>query len=123
MQRLHSCDDLPEMHRGSIHYATICRKGVETDFRYVCVFDQETPCGYRMIAKTVGIVLFDTLRRRDTMRRIYASKSSYDLVQSIRPSFILPDAPCEGMNAAFPMRQGFTNHSQEILACENKRCQ
>jgi hypothetical protein len=113
---------LPDRHKRSFHYRQICREGVEVDFRRCAAFGTPIPGGYLLLLEGIFMILFDTYQYPGYVSA-WATRSSYRLVKEIRESLNLPSVPWRGMNAAWPLRQGFYNEvARSMSQCCNPAC-
>lgn len=114
--------NLPARLEGSLHYQTLCRQNVQSNFRYLAVFTDEIESGYLMLLETVFMAILGTYQFHGRTN-IDVSPSSYDLVAQIRAEVGLPQVSWLGINAAIPMMQGFTRRTNKTSACCNADCE
>ncbi|KAK2756825.1 hypothetical protein FQN54_005271 [Arachnomyces sp. PD_36] len=106
----------------SFHYGQICRTGVKANFIVLAAFNQPVPRGYLCILETVFMILLKTYSRITFITR-HACKESYDIVEIIQASQMLSSVSWGGMNAAWPLSQGFVNGTARArFACKNPAC-
>ncbi|KAF4239149.1 hypothetical protein CNMCM6805_006521 [Aspergillus fumigatiaffinis] len=97
----HSLDSLPQNSKRSLHYRQICRDGAQSDFKLLVAFDQPVEEGYLHLVEGIFMVLLGTYRE----------------------SLDLPLISWRGMNAAWPLYQGFYNRAARSPSeCSNPDC-
>lgn len=118
----YSVNELPRAHRGSLHYAQICRDGVQSRFRKLASFDASIESGYLLLLEGIFMILLDTYKFPGYYS-IHSSEESYNLTKEIRMRLNLPEVSWRGMNAAWPLRQGFFNRGAKSESqCCNPAC-
>lgn len=114
-----SIDELPESERRSLHYGQICRDDVLPNFRKLAGFRIPVESGYLLLLEGIFVILFGTYNHPGYTTQ-WSPNSSYELVATIREPLGLPDARWRGMNAAWPVRQGFCNSTSKTASpCSN----
>ncbi|KAF4249332.1 hypothetical protein CNMCM8980_003977 [Aspergillus fumigatiaffinis] len=114
--------NLPEGDKRSFHYRQICRDGVQSDFRRLAAFDCPIEPGYLLLLEGIFMILFNTYQYPGYCSA-FATRSSYRLTEKIRKDLDIPSVPWRGMNAAWPLRQGFFNvGAQSASPCCNPAC-
>jgi hypothetical protein len=122
MAESYTVDDLPKKHKKSFHYRQICRSGVERNFRKLAAFNCPVETGYLLLLEGVFMILFKTFNHPGYVSN-WATSPAYDLVKEIRSSLRVPDVPWRGMNAAWPLCQGFKNRTSSAPSpCCNPEC-
>ncbi|RHZ66819.1 hypothetical protein CDV55_103654 [Aspergillus turcosus] len=106
MAEKHSVTNLPEQYKRSFHYRQICRNGVQSNFRRLAAFDRPIEPGYLLLLEGIFMILFKTYQYPGYCCQ-YATMSSYKLTEEIMNLLDIPSVPWRGMNAAWPLRQGF----------------
>jgi hypothetical protein len=118
----HSLDSLPQNSKRSLHYRQICRDGAQSDFRLLVAFNQPVEEGYLHLVEGIFMVLLGTYRYQGYTHR-YATRATYELTDRIRESLDLPLISWRGMNAAWPLYQGFYNRAARSPSeCSNPDC-
>ncbi|KAL2811649.1 hypothetical protein BJX63DRAFT_433160 [Aspergillus granulosus] len=122
MARKYSPENLPQQYRRSFHYKQICRDGVVPNFRLLAAFDRPIPTGYLLLLEGIFMVFLNSYRYPGYFSR-YSSRATYDITEKIRESLDLPKVDWKGMNAAWPLYQGFPNmNSRSPSPCANNEC-
>lgn len=122
MAERYSVAELPEKVRRSFHYRQICRDEVHSEFRLLASFDPSIESGYLLLLEGIFMILLGTYKHPG-YTSVYATQASYDLTESIREHLNLPKIDWRGMNAAWPLRQGFYNRiARTENACWNSAC-
>ncbi|KAJ9395321.1 hypothetical protein DTO282F9_7777 [Paecilomyces variotii] len=118
----YSVSDLPDSYKRSLHYTQVCREGIEVNFRRLAAFEYPVQRGYLLLLEGVFMILFNTYRHPGYTSK-WATGSSYDMVNKVRESLDIPALSWSGMNAAWPLRQGFFNESAKLPSmCCNPAC-
>lgn len=107
----------------SLHYRQISRKDVQTNFRRLAVFSRPIEPGYLLMLEAIFMILFDTYQFPGYVTK-WATEDSYKLTKFLRKDLELPSVSWRGMNAAWPLRQGFFNKSaKKPSPCANPPCE
>ncbi|KAH7128699.1 hypothetical protein B0J11DRAFT_276977 [Dendryphion nanum] len=117
----HTVESLPKGHRRSKHYRTTCRDNVVCNFRKLAGFKRPIAHGYLILLESIFMVLLGTYNHPGYTAK-WATQSSYELVRDIRAKLDLPTIPWKGLNAAWPLRQGFASSTRKSSECCNPAC-
>jgi len=118
----HSVSTLPKGMRRSLHYRTTCRENVVCNFRKLAGFKQSIPKGYLILLESIFMVLLGTYKSPGYCTE-WATASSYKWVKDLRGRLNLPATTWRGLNAAWPLRQGFTSGGNKVASeCGNPAC-
>lgn len=122
MARNNSVESLPEKFCRSFYYKQICRDLVTPEFRLLAALESPIEGGYLLLLEGIFMILLDTYKYPSYITT-YAPQATYDLTKSIREHLNLPRIDWRGMNAAWPLRQGFCNRiARSESACLNPAC-
>ncbi|KAF2849679.1 hypothetical protein T440DRAFT_398410 [Plenodomus tracheiphilus IPT5] len=122
ISRQYDVSELPEGKNRSFHYRTTCREGVSCNFRKLAQFKRPIHAGYLVILEGIFMVLFGTYNYPGYCSQ-WATQPSYDLVKNLRASLDVPAIPWKGLNAAWPLRQGFVSQGGKAPSeCCNAAC-
>jgi hypothetical protein len=117
-----SVTNLPDEDKRSFHYRQICRDGVQSNFQRLAAFDHPIEPGYLLLLEGIFMILFNTYQYPGYYSR-YATMSSYRLTEKIINLLGIPSVPWRGMNAAWPLCQGFVNiGAKSASPCCNPAC-
>ncbi|KAH7371380.1 hypothetical protein BKA66DRAFT_444092 [Pyrenochaeta sp. MPI-SDFR-AT-0127] len=118
----YTVDSLPKRHARSLHYRTTCRDDVVCNFRMLAQFKRPIHKGYLILLEGIFMVLLGSYNCPGYYAK-YATQSSYKLVKDIRAQLDIPATPWRGLNAAWPLRQGFTSRGPRTPSqCCNAAC-
>lgn len=106
----------------SFHYRQIARDGVVSNFRCLAAFEIPLEKGYLLLLESIFMILFGTYKHPGYTSH-WATGAPYDLTEKIRSSLNIVDITWHGMNAAFPLVQGFVNRRAHTPSpCANPNC-
>lgn len=118
----HTVSTLPKKSARSLHYRTTCREDVVCNFRKLAQFKRPIHVGYLVLLEGIFMVLFGTFNYPGYYAK-WATKSSYELVRDIRALLDVPAIPWKGLNASWPLRQGFIASGPRMQSeCCNPAC-
>lgn len=103
-------------------YTYPCKPGMEVRFRVLAEppsHDEQVAMGWRYLLESFWMTVFGTFRQSN-WGAIYGTFAAWRLCIEVRELVGLPASDWDGLNAAFPICQGFYNkRSREPSLCAN----
>ncbi|PQE20598.1 hypothetical protein CJF30_00001916 [Rutstroemia sp. NJR-2017a BBW] len=123
MARLHDLQSLSPKHSRVAHYREICKTTVTPSYHVWASFDFNVAPGYVLLLEGVFTIILGTFQDPQTQYHKWNNKRSYDFVEQVRNAANWPAVTWKGLNAAFPLYQGFQNTSHKMKSpCCNPVC-